>query len=100
MGVAGHQRRATQFQLIGQQDGGFLMAQLRDGDLAQEAFVTFELDAFIQDLGSAEGAGQRGQRDPLPGRGRLAEDLAEHFLERRRRVMKWMSCRLSWSSCA
>ena len=67
--VTGDQRRATGAQMVGQQDGGFLVAQLGNGDLADGALVISQFDALIQNLGRAEGARQRGQGDPAPSRG-------------------------------
>src|SRR5436305_44954 len=55
------------------------MAQLGDGDLANQSFIIAQDDALIQYLGSAEGAGKARQGDSPPSRGGLTPDLAEHF---------------------
>src|SRR5258708_22540600 len=55
------------------------MAQLGDGDLANQSFIIAQDDALIQYLGSAEGAGKARQGDSPPSRGGLNPDLGEHF---------------------
>src|ERR1017187_5607958 len=78
LGIARHQRRATGLEVVGQQDGRLLVSQIDDRDLTQRAVIILQMDSFVQDSGGTEGPGQRGQSDPLPGRCRTAEDLAQY----------------------
>ena len=58
MGVARDQSWTTALGLVGEQDGGFLVTEFGDGDLAEGARVPRQRDAFVEDLGSSEGAGR------------------------------------------
>jgi hypothetical protein len=78
LSIARHQRRATVLEVVGQQDGRLLVPQIDDRDLTQRPVVILQMDSFVQDPGGAKGPGQGGQSDPAPGRGRTAEDLAQH----------------------
>ena len=78
--VTRNQVRAADLEIVGEQNGGLLVAKINDRDLAQRAAVFLQFNALIENLGSPETAGQGAQRDPAPSGGRPAPDLAEHLL--------------------
>ena len=78
LGIARHQRRIATLEVVGQQNGRFLVPQVDDRDLTQRPIVILQTNSFVQHPRGAKRSGQRGQGDPAPGRSRAAEDLAQH----------------------
>jgi len=74
-----YEGRAFDVDIIGEQDGRFFVTEIGDGYLPKFAIIAFEADALIQHFWSSEGAGERLQRNPAPGRWRPAPDLSQHF---------------------
>lgn len=79
LGVAGHQGGAADFEVIGQQDSRFFVAQVDDRDLTDWLAVIGKTDVFIKHLGSAELACQGRQSDPLPGGCGATPDGTQHL---------------------
>jgi hypothetical protein len=65
--VACHQGHKRDGLVVGQQNGGFFMAEIDHGHLPQFPVVAAQPDAFLQDLGGSIGRRQGRQRNALPG---------------------------------
>ena len=80
LGIAADQVARRAVQLIGQQQGRFLMAQISDGQLAERTIVAVELDPAIQHSRRSVGARDAFEFDPSPSRRRGLGDLLEKLL--------------------
>ena len=86
LGVAADEVAGRTGQLVGQQQGGFLMPQVGDGQLAERAVVALQRNPAIQDAWRLIDAGNALELDPLPSRywgsGDLLDELPRPSPER------------------
>ena len=76
-GVAVRQVGGPVLELVGERQGGLLVAEVGDGDLADPAGVLAQLDQAVERAGMAELAADVAQRELLPAVG--GEQLADHL---------------------
>ena len=76
-GVAGDQLGGAALELVGQEEGGFFVAEVHDGDLADGFRVLGELDRFVQDPGRPVLAGDAVELNAPPRGNRFPADLLE-----------------------
>ena len=79
LGIASHQGGSSDFKVVGEEDGGFLVPQFDDAQLAQWALIALQVDTLVQDFRGAKGSSQGMQGNPAPGGSRSAPDLSQHF---------------------
>ncbi len=95
-GIAVDQPGRRFVHLIGEQQGGLVVPEIGDGDLADGVGIVLEGGLLVEDARVPVGAADVVERDPLPGGGGFGGDGGEQLgtRPRRRSVRKWMP---SWS---
>ena len=77
LGVAGDDRCGLRLHVVGEQDGGFVMAEIGDEELAERALLGARL-LLIDPRGAVFAVGHV-ERNGAPSRGRQLIDLGQEF---------------------